>query len=150
MKLRVVWIAPKSRSKEPAYDELTREFAARIAKYQSIELSGLPSEAALLKLRERAAGRTAPILVLLDGSGKEMSSQQFAEFIESQRSADVQQLIFAIGPAGGFADETRRAASNQISLGKMTLPHELARVVLLEQIYRAFTIIRPHPYHIGH
>jgi len=150
MKLRVVWIAPKSRSTEPAYDDLTREFAARIAKYGSMEASGLPSEAALMKLLERSAGRTAPVLVLFDGSGREMSSQQFAEFIESQQSAGVQQLIFAVGPANGFADETRRAASNLISLGKMTLPHELARVVLLEQIYRAFTIIRRHPYHIGH
>jgi len=103
-----------------------------------------------MKLLERSAGRTAPVLVLFDGSGREMSSQQFAEFIESQQSAGVQQLIFAVGPANGFADETRRAASNLISLGKMTLPHELARVVLLEQIYRAFTIIRRHPYHIGH
>jgi 23S rRNA (pseudouridine1915-N3)-methyltransferase len=150
MKVRVAWIAPKSRSKQPAYDELTREFAARIAKFQSIELSGLASEAALLKLRERSAGRTAPVLVLLDSSGKEMSSEQFAEFIESHRSADVQQLIFAIGSPNGFADETRRSASSLISLGKITLPHELARVVLLEQIYRAFTIIHRHPYHIGH
>lgn len=150
MKLRVVWIAPKSRSKEPAYDLLTREFTERIAKYQGIEASDLPSEAALLKLIERSARRTQPVLVLLDGRGKEVSSEQLAEFIESQQSSDVQQLIFAIGPAGGFSDTTRRAANRLISLGKMTLPHELARVVLLEQIYRAFTIIGRHPYHTGH
>jgi 23S rRNA (pseudouridine1915-N3)-methyltransferase len=58
--------------------------------------------------------------------------------------------MFAVGPADGFSDETRRTASKMISLGKMTLPHELARVVLLEQIYRAFTIMRRHPYHMGH
>ena len=150
MKLRVAWITPKSRSKEPAYDALTREYVTRIGKYHPIEASDAPSEAALLKLQERAAGRTTPVLVLLDSHGKEMTSEQLADFLESQQSRDVQQLIFAIGPANGFSDEARRSASQLISLGKMTLPHELARVVLLEQIYRAFTIIRRHPYHSGH
>ena len=150
MKLRVVWISPKSRSKEPAYDALTREYVARISKYQSIEASDLPSEAALLKLLERSAGRTNAVLVLLDGLGKQMTSEQFAEFIDAQQAGDVQQLVFAIGPADGFADDARQAANKLISLGKMTLPHELARVVLLEQIYRAFTILKKHPYHCGH
>lgn len=150
MKLRVVWIAPKSRSKEPAFDTLTREYIARIGKYQPIEPSDLPSEQALLKLVDRSIGRTTPVLVLLDSRGKQMTSEEFASFIAAQQSADVQQLIFAIGPADGFRDETRGRANRLLSFGKMTLPHELARVVLLEQIYRAFTIIRRHPYHTGH
>ena len=150
MKLRVVWITPKSRSKEPAYDALTREYASRIEKYHPVEASDIPSEAALLKLQERAAGRTTPRLILIDSRGKEMTSEQFAGFIETQQSADVQHLLFAIGPADGFSDATRKSASRLISLGKMTLPHELARVVLLEQIYRAFTILKKHPYHCGH
>ena len=150
MKLRVVWITAKPRSKEPAYDALTREYVGRISKYQSIEVADLPSESALLKMLQQSAARTKPLLLLLDTRGKEMSSEQFAEFIEAQHSADVQQLIFAIGPADGFSDAARRAANKIVSLGQMTLPHELARVVLLEQIYRAFTIIRKHPYHCGH
>jgi 23S rRNA (pseudouridine1915-N3)-methyltransferase len=150
MKLRVAWIAPKSRSKEPAYDALTREYIARIAKYQAVEASDLPTEASLLNLLERSSGRTAPLLVLLDSRGKQMSSEELAAYIESQQSADVQQLLFAIGPADGFSDEARSRASKLLSLGRMTLPHELARVVLLEQLYRAFTIIRKHPYHCGH
>ena len=150
MKLRVVWISPQSRSKQPPYDLLTREYVARISKYQAIEASDLPSEAALVKLTARAASRTNPVLVLLDQRGKEMTSEQFAAFIDAQQSTDVQQLIFAVGPADGFADATRRIATKTISLGQMTLPHELARVVLLEQIYRAFTILKKHPYHCGH
>jgi 23S rRNA (pseudouridine1915-N3)-methyltransferase len=150
MKLRVAWIAPKSRSKEPAYDALSREYIARIGKYQAIEASDLASEAALLKLVERSSGRTTPVLVVLDSRGKQMTSEELAAYIESQRSADVQQLIFAIGPADGFSDETCSRASKLLSLSKMTLPHELARVVLLEQIYRAFTILEKHPYHCGH
>jgi 23S rRNA (pseudouridine1915-N3)-methyltransferase len=123
---------------------------SRISKYQQLEACDLASEAALLKLLERTAGRTAPLLVLLDARGKQLSSEELAAFIEAQQSADVQQLIFAVGPADGFSEATRGMAAKLLSLGKMTLPHELARVVLLEQIYRAFTILRRHPYHCGH
>lgn len=150
MKLRVIWIAQKSRSKEPAIDALTREYVSRISKYQPVEASAVPNEAALLKLAERSAGRTTPMLVLLDERGKALTSEELAAFIEAQQSADVQQLVFAVGPADGFNEGTRRIAARVLSLGKMTLPHELARVVLLEQIYRAFTILKRHPYHSGH
>ena len=150
MKLRVVWIAPKSRSKEPAYDSLTHEYVSRISNFQAIEASSIPDENALVKLVARSAGRTVPILVLLDSRGQEMSSEGLAKFLESQLSKDVQQLIFAIGPADGFSETCRDAATMMISLGKLTLAHELARIVLLEQIYRAFTILRKHPYHCAH
>jgi 23S rRNA (pseudouridine1915-N3)-methyltransferase len=79
-----------------------------------------------------------------------MSSEELAVFVREHQDRGTQTLLFAIGPADGFADETRRAASHTLSLGKMTLPHELARVVLLEQLYRAFTILKGHPYHTGH
>lgn len=150
MKLRVVWISPKSHSREPAYDALTREYVSRISRYQEIEANDLPSEAALVKLLERSAGRTTPVLVLLDSRGRQMTSEEFATFIEAQQAADVQRLIFAVGPADGFTNDTNRKPHKAISLGRMTLPHELARVVLLEQIYRAFTILKGHPYHCGH
>jgi len=150
VKLKVVWISPKSHSKEPAYDALTREYVSRISRYQEIEANDLPSEAALVKLLERSAGRTTPVLVLLDSRGRQMTSEEFARFIEAQQAADVQRLIFAVGSADGFTNDTNRKAHKAISLGRMTLPHELARVVLLEQIYRAFTILKGHPYHCGH
>jgi 23S rRNA (pseudouridine1915-N3)-methyltransferase len=150
MKLRVVWITAKTRSKEPAYNSLTQEYVARISRFTPIEAVSLPNEAALLKLVDRKTQRTPPLLVLLDIRGKQMTSEQFAQWIESQQANDVQQLIFAIGPANGFSDEVRQMTGAAISLGKMTLAHELARVVLLEQIYRAFTIIKRYPYHCGH
>src|ERR1019366_4177912 len=59
-------------------------------------------------------------------------------------------LLFAIGGSDGFSEEARRQAGFTLSLGKMTLPHELARVVLVEQLYRAFTILKNQPYHLGH
>jgi len=59
-------------------------------------------------------------------------------------------LVFAIGAADGFGEDFCRQADFVLSIGKMTLAHELARVVLLEQVYRAFTILKGHPYHLGH
>jgi 23S rRNA (pseudouridine1915-N3)-methyltransferase len=88
-------------------------------------------------------------LVLLDSQGKQLSSEELAEFLEREQ-LNALPLLFAIGGSDGFSDEARRIAGFSLSLGKMTLPHELARVVLLEQLYRAFTILKNHPYHLGH
>jgi 23S rRNA (pseudouridine1915-N3)-methyltransferase len=88
--------------------------------------------------------------VLLDSRGKQLSSEELANFLNEYQVRNPLPLLFAVGPANGFSDETRRSASMLLSLGKMTLAHELARVVLLEQLYRAFTILKGHPYHLGH
>jgi 23S rRNA (pseudouridine1915-N3)-methyltransferase len=69
--------------------------------------------------------------------------------LEAHQVRGTQALIFAVGPADGFTQPIRHAANLVLSLGKMTLAHELARVVLLEQLYRGFTIIKGHPYHRG-
>ncbi len=126
---------------------LTDEYLKRISRYADIERTVLRDEEALMKMCEKA--RPAPALVLLDSRGKQFSSEEFARFVGEceQRSS---QPLFAIGPADGFSDQARKSAVTVISLGKMTLPHELARVVLLEQLYRAFTILKNHPYHSGH
>ena len=89
-------------------------------------------------------------LVLMDSRGKEFSSEQLAKFLGDYQDRNPLPLVLAVGGADGFSDSTRAAAQYTISLGKMTLAHELARVVLLEQVYRAFTILKGHPYHSGH
>jgi 23S rRNA (pseudouridine1915-N3)-methyltransferase len=88
--------------------------------------------------------------VLLDARGRQFTSEEFAEFLRDQQDRGTQTLFFGVGPADGFTDKARGAADLVLSFGKMTLAHELARIVLLEQIYRAFTILRGHPYHTGH
>ncbi len=144
MKLQVAWVkAGKARS--AAAEELATEYIKRIDGYAHIEAHEFKAEAALLKATEKSGAR----LVALDSRGREFSSEQFAEWLRKQRDSGVE-LMFAVGPADGFSEEARRAAFAQLSLGKMTLPHDLARVVLLEQIYRAFTILVGHPYHLGH
>ncbi len=141
MKLKVGWIG---RTKERSIAELTAEYVKRISRYVSTQSLELASEAALLKQAERA------LLIVLDSRGEQLSSEELARFIGEHQNRGTQTLLFAIGPANGFSDQARRAAAMQLSLGKMTLPHELARIVLLEQLYRAFTILKGHPYHLGH
>lgn len=146
MKLRIAWVG---KTKESAIQALTAEYAKRIGRYNSCETTEASSEAGVLKLLEKP-GRMAPVFVALDSRGKQMSSEGLAEFIKQQLERGTQELVFAIGPADGWSVEALKAAQVKLSLGPMTLPHELARVVLLEQVYRAFTILANHPYHGGH
>lgn len=89
------------------------------------------------------------MLVMLDGRGAQFSSEAFAEWLRRQRDEGRQNIVFALGPADGWSSVDLSRAGLLLSLGPMTLPHELARLVMSEQIYRAFTILAGHPYHHG-
>src|SRR5262249_23136057 len=110
----------------------------------------LPDQAAILKLKQKSGTRPAHALVLLDSRGKQLTSEELAQFLQNHQDRNPQPLAFGIGPADGFSADALKSAMTVLSLGKMTLAHELARVVLLEQVYRAFTILNGHPYHTGH
>jgi 23S rRNA (pseudouridine1915-N3)-methyltransferase len=109
-----------------------------------------PTEAAFLTWIDRQSGRTVPNLILLDSRGKQFSSEEFAAHLGGLRDTGTQVVVVAIGPANGWSAEARRRANLLLSLGPMTLPHELARAVVAEQMYRALTILAGHPYHCGH
>ena len=148
MKIKIAWIG---KTKEPAIASLTEEYLKRISRYAQVEGVTVRDEADLLaKFGKEAKNATKSALVLMDSRGKEFSSEQFAKFLGDYQDRNPLPLVFAIGGADGFAAETKSAAVNVISLGKMTIAHGLARVVLLEQVYRAFTILKGHPYHSGH
>ncbi len=147
MKIKVAWVG---KTKDPAIQSLTADYLKRLSYYAEVQGMSFPSEDALLKLREKSGARPAHSLVLLDSRGKELSSEEFAQFLENYRNRNPQPLAFAVGGANGFNPGARRAAYFVLSLSKMTLAHELARVVLLEQLYRGFTILKGHPYHLGH
>ncbi len=144
-----MWVG---KTKEAAIQTLTDEYLKRISRYAPIEGLSVKDELALLDLcgRSSRAKGGKSTLVLLDSRGKELTSEQFAEFLGKYQDSNPLPLVLAIGGADGFSAETKSAAQQMISLGKMTLAHELARVVLLEQVYRAFTILKGHPYHSGH
>ncbi len=145
MKLKIAWIG---KTKERAIESLTENYLERLSHYAQVEELVLKDEAQLLKLAR--GPRNQYTLILLDGGGKQFSSEDFAHYLGDYRDRNSLPLLFAIGPANGFSAEARKSAALVLSLGKMTLAHELARVVLLEQIYRAFTILHGHPYHLGH
>ncbi len=147
MKLQIAWIG---KTKEAAIRALTSEYLQRTSRYVNTEAHEMASEQALLELTEAKGGRTKPVLVLLDARGRQFTSEEFAELLRDQQDRGTQNLFFAIGPSDGFSDQARGKADLVLSFGKMTLAHELARIVLLEQIYRAFTILKGHPYHTGH
>lgn len=147
MKLRIAWIG---RTRSAPIQSLTAEYLKRLSRYAACDAQELMSEAALLKLVEKSASRISPVLVLCDARGRELTSEEIANFLAYHQSHGARELLFAVGPADGWSPTIRSAADNILSFGKITLPHELARVVLLEQLYRGFTILKGHPYHAGH
>jgi 23S rRNA (pseudouridine1915-N3)-methyltransferase len=150
MKIRLVSITKRrSASKASAVDELVAEYTKRASRYASVEAVEYVSEEALVKSLERP-GRTAPVLVALDSGGRQMSSEELAEYLRQQMERGTQELVLAVGPADGWSGPARARSQMMLSLGRITLPHELARVVLAEQIFRAYAILNHHPYHSGH
>ena len=147
MKITAAWIG---KTKHPSIQSLGDEYLKRLQQFAEVEGVSLKDEAALLKLCGREGKNSRRYLVLLDSPGKQLSSEELAQFVRSHQERNPTPLVFAIGPADGFAENTRSHADFTLSLGKMTIAHELARVVLLEQLYRAFTILKGHPYHLAH
>ena len=144
MRLRIVCLG-KTRSRE--IRALIEDYRSRIARFTSIELvEWKATDGGPWVLAEaRGKDKAAPV-VLLDPAGKEFTSEEFARWLARQMNTGRRTLVFLLGGAEGFEEETRRRADVLLSLSKMTLPHELARVVLLEQLYRAFALLREHPY----
>ena len=147
MKLKIVWIG---KTKSQAIDTLTDDYLDRISRYVPAERMVLRSPEEIIPKFSASAKGGKSTLVLLDSRGKEFSSEAFAGFLRDYLDRNPLPLVFAVGGPDGFDATARANAEHVISLGKMTLPHELARIVLLEQIYRAFTIMKGHPYHTGH
>ncbi len=86
-------------------------------------------------------------IVLLDEHGTEHTSVGFSQYIQKQMNAGVRNLTFVIGGAFGFAPEVYAAANDKVSLSKLTFNHQMVRFFFVEQLYRAFTILRNEPYH---
>ena len=146
MKLRVAWIG---RTKDPSVEALTSEYLRRLRGYIQAESAEYSSEEALLRSLGKSS-RVQPVLVLLDRQGKQLNSERIADLIRDYQEGGTQEMVFAVGPADGWTHDVLAAADFKLSFGLITLPHELARVVLAEQLYRAFTILKGHPYHTGH
>jgi 23S rRNA (pseudouridine1915-N3)-methyltransferase len=147
VKITVASVAARGRSER--FDGLAAEYLDRLVAYSEIEAQAFRTSSALFEWVDRSKGRTRPVLVLLDEHGKQFSSDALAKWLRQRRDEGQQQIIFAIGPADGWTKAERERAGLLLSLSPMTLPHELAKVVISEQLYRAFTILAGHPYHRG-
>lgn len=100
-------------------------------------------EGELLLKNMQAADR----LILLDENGKEYSSVHFSEFIQQRMNSGIKNLVFVVGGPYGFSEEVYKRANGKISLSKMTFSHQMVRLFMVEQVYRAMTILRNEPYH---
>jgi 23S rRNA (pseudouridine1915-N3)-methyltransferase len=140
----------RPKAKSALAGALADEFLTRASRLMPCKSQFFPTEQALLAWVERQAGRTSPHLILLDSRGKQFSSEEFAAHLGGLRDSGAQAVVLAIGPADGWSVAARARASLLLSLSRMTLPHELARAVAAEQLYRALTILAGHPYHSGH
>ena len=152
MQVTLAHVGAQARTKD-AYDGLVRDYLKRCVGVARCGMEAFRSEKALLDWIGRQKGRTEPVVLLLDGRGRQMTSEALAEWLRTRRDEGAQHVVFAVGPADGWSEEARAEAKRRgelLSLGPMTLAHQLARLVMAEQLYRACTILTGHPYHKGH
>ena len=154
--MRVI-IAAVGRPKDQALAAAIRDYETRAARYWPLEVievkgergdSATPASAVRMREGERIRQRVGSpaTAVACDASGQSMSSERFAAWLQSERE-NARDVAFMIGGAFGLDDGLRDGAQMRLSLAPWTLPHELARLVLAEQLYRAGTIVRGEPYH---
>lgn len=144
MKLVVLAVG---RLKEPHWRGAQDEYLERLRHYCTPDIKEVADDAALA-----AAVPARATIVVLDERGESLTSEDWAAKVvgEAERRGGPTPLVFVVGGADGVPPALRAKAWKVLSFGKATMGHRLARIVLLEQVYRAFTILRGEPYHRGH
>ena len=129
--------------KEPHYKEACQEYMKRLKKYCNLEVIEIKDEGKEKEAEKILVKCDDAYSIVLTEEGKHFTSPQFASFIKKRES----DIVFIIGGPYGLSDQVKKKANLLLSLSAMTLPHELCRVVFLEQLYRAYTIIKNEKYH---
>lgn len=153
MKIEIWWIGK-------TFQDFTQkgytEFLKRIQKFNSVEIVEIPEikgqQTAVNSKKleaEKILAKLKPTdyLILLDEKGKQFSSVAFADYIQQKENQSIKKIIFLIGGAFGFDEKVYERCNDKISLSKMTYSHQLIRLIFMEQLYRAYTIIHNFPYH---
>lgn len=153
MKLRFLWVG---KTKQREVRGLIQEYLERVRKFAGVEVSELKDRTDAgsdrVRIIEKESGDILdrisgdPCVVALDERGRQLDSFELAGFIERHRLTGTRQITFVVGGHNGLAEDVRKRADLVLALSRMTLPHELARVVLLEQVYRAYSILHDLPY----
>ena len=147
--------------KEPYLTEAVREYSKRLSAYTKLELIQVPDEkcpegvsaAQLEQVKEREGKRILDnisekeYVITLEIKGRKLTSEAFSEHLEMLRNAGKPDITFVIGGSVGLAEMVSARADYKLSFSDMTFPHQLMRVILMEQIYRSFKIARNEPYH---
>ena len=148
--------------KEKFYKKAIDEYLKRMGAYNKIEIIEVPDEQAPENLSDKeiemvkdkegekilAKISDTDYVITLEILGKQMTSEGFADFIKTEMQEGFgRDMVFVIGGSNGLASEVSQRSNYKLSFSKMTYPHQLMRVILTEQIYRAYRIINGHPYH---
>lgn len=138
--------------------EAIDEYKSRLVHYIPFEMEVIPDLKNVKNLSESQQKekegelilkslQAGDYLVLLDDKGKEFTSMQFSAYLEKKMHTVARRLVFVVGGPYGFSEAVYRAASEKISLSKMTFSHQMIRLIFVEQVYRAMTILNHEPYH---
>jgi len=138
--------------------ELISEYDKRLKHYVKFELEIIPDikntkNLSEIQQKEKEGElilkkvKPTDVLVLLDEKGKQYSSLDFSEYLQKKMNSGIKELVFAVGGPYGFSDTVYQKAQGKFSLSKMTFSHQMVRLFVVEQVYRAFTILRNEPYH---
>lgn len=159
MKIKIIGVG---KIKEKFFKDAIKEYLKRMGPYCKLEIIEVADESAAENLSQKELDQVKEIegdrilkkikdedfVVSLEILGKQMTSENFAAFIENEMAEGFgRDMVFVIGGSNGLAKEVSQRANYKLSFSKMTFPHQLMRLVLCEQIYRAFRIINNHPYH---
>ncbi len=155
MKIKLIAIG-KTDNKE--LQQLILMYQNRLKHYIKFELEIIPGIKKVKNLSEKQQKikegelilkRIAPAdeVILLDEKGKELRSIEFSNYLQKKMNSGIKQLVFVIGGPYGFSDDVYKKSKGKVSLSKMTFSHQMVRLFIVEQIYRAFTIIKNEPYH---
>ncbi len=139
--------------KEKFFEAAISEYSKRLGRFCSLSIVEVPEQSSLVGEKKVEAESRALMshfrgqVIVLDRAGKEVSSPELSQIIDGLKSNGTSEITFVIGGSNGVSAELIKKANASISFGKVTFPHQLFRVILLEQIYRAFTISEGLPYH---
>ncbi|MBX3243600.1 MAG: 23S rRNA (pseudouridine(1915)-N(3))-methyltransferase RlmH [Acidobacteria bacterium] len=147
MNFRFIWIG---KTKDPSWRSLQEDYYRRISHFASCNILEIKDN---MRADVTAEGKqflknlsSRDLVVLLDVDGRKLSSHDLADTISSWQSRSIRDIAFIIGGANGVASEVAERADIRLSLSFLTFTHEMSRVILLEQLYRAFCIINRFPY----
>jgi 23S rRNA (pseudouridine1915-N3)-methyltransferase len=140
MRLRLLMLG---KSRRPELRAVFDDYVKRVGRSCPIEVNEVRDGDAAIKRLDADRAATA---LLLDAGGKPQDSESLARWLGEQRDRGVREIIFVCGDANGFPEPLRKRVAQKLSLGPMTYSHELARVMLAEQLYRAFAILSGSPY----